>query len=68
VNGSLITGHELSFTAPVGEEMLNHYFYVRAVNVLGQEGYFTDLASATDFRFATQPEPPNYDGPKPTCD
>lgn len=48
--------------------MLNHYFYVRAVNVLGQEGYFTDLASATDFRFATQPEPPNYDGPKPTCD
>jgi hypothetical protein len=29
----------------------NHYFYVRAVNVLGQEGFYSDLVSPTDRRF-----------------
>ena len=51
VNSAPTTATDLVFTPPAGEEALHHYFYVRAVNVLGQDGYFTDLASATDFRF-----------------
>ncbi len=32
------------------------YFYVRAVNVLGQEGFRTDICSPTDWRFRAQIE------------
>ncbi len=44
-------GSEAVFTIPAGEEARDHYFYVRAVNVLGQEGFCTDIVSATDKRF-----------------
>ena len=61
------TATDIVFTPPPGEEALNHYFYVRAVNVLGQDGYFTDLSSATDFRFKTEPSVPDFTGPQATC-
>ncbi|APR79342.1 Hypothetical protein A7982_04689 [Minicystis rosea] len=68
VNATPTTATDLVFTPPPGEETLHHYFYVRAVNVLEQEGYFTDLSSATDFRFANEPDAPNLGGPQASCD
>ena len=44
-----IAGREVSVDLP--DPGRDYYFYGRAVNVLGQAGFFTDIASATDYRF-----------------
>ena len=46
-----VAGNSASFTIPADDKAPHHYFYVRAVNVLGQEGFYTDIVSATDARF-----------------
>ena len=46
-----IDGREAIFQIPAPDPAKHHYFYVRAVNVLGQEGFYTDIVSATDKRF-----------------
>lgn len=38
-------------TQPDVSRPQHHYFYVRAVNILGQEGLYTDIMSPTDRRF-----------------
>jgi hypothetical protein len=45
-----ITRREYFFTIPK-DKPCHHYFYVRAVNILGQEGFYTDIVSPTDRRF-----------------
>jgi hypothetical protein len=39
------------YEIPPGDTAKHHYFYVRAINRLGVEGFLTDIASATDDRF-----------------
>lgn len=48
------TAREFVFTIPANETRPHHYFWVKAVNVLGQAGFTTDLVSATDWRFVPQ--------------
>jgi len=50
VNDRPIPGREFVMPAPP-DGPRHHYFYVRAVNVLGQEGFLTDIVSPTDRRF-----------------
>ncbi|MHC4914229.1 MAG: fibronectin type III domain-containing protein [Planctomycetota bacterium] len=45
-----VAGPEYVFELPEGKTG-HHYFFVRAVNVLGQEGFYTDIVSPTDRRF-----------------
>jgi hypothetical protein len=45
-----VARREFFFTIPP-DQPVHHYFYVRAVNVLGQEGFYTDIVSPTDRRF-----------------
>lgn len=49
VTTSLIAAHEVTVNLP--DPSKDYYFYGRAVNLLGQAGFFTDIASATDYRF-----------------
>ncbi len=51
LNDKPVTGGEFTFARPAGAENSHDYFYVRAENVLGQEGFHSDIASATDPRF-----------------
>ncbi len=51
VNDRPVSDGKLVFTVPAGQESRHHYFYLRAENLLGQEGFYTDIASATDKRF-----------------
>ncbi|MBA4388391.1 MAG: hypothetical protein C0404_10445 [Verrucomicrobia bacterium] len=46
-----ITGTEYAFTLDQDDPHMHSYFHVRAVNVLGQEGYYTDIISPSDYRF-----------------
>ncbi len=57
VTAEPIAAHEIEVDLP--DPSKDHYFYGRAVNALGQEGFFTDIASATDNRFlsATASDP-----------
>ena len=50
VNDQPLAGHEFILPAPA-DGPRNHYFYVRAVNILGQEGFLSDIVSPTDRRF-----------------
>jgi hypothetical protein len=50
VNDQPLAGREFILPAPA-DGPRNHYFYIRAVNVLGQEGFLTDIVSPTDRRF-----------------
>ncbi len=50
LNDQPIAGTEYVFEIPATGGP-HHYFYVRAVNVLGQEGHSTDIVSPTDRRF-----------------
>ncbi len=38
---------------PLPDATRQYYFYVRALNVMGQEGFFTDIASPSDQRFVS---------------
>lgn len=51
INEKPIAGREAVFTIPADDKAKHHYFYVRAVNSLGQEGLYTDIVSPTDYRF-----------------
>lgn len=48
-------GNEFVFPLAADDPRTNHYFHVRAVNILGQEGFFTDIISPTDLRFRGTP-------------
>ena len=50
LNDNPVTGREFRVAAPA-DGPPHRYFYVRAVNVLGQEGFHTDIVSVTDSRF-----------------
>lgn len=50
LNDKPFTKSEFAFVI-AKENPPNHYFYVRAVNLLGQEGFFTDIVSPTDGQF-----------------
>ena len=50
LNDQPVTGRQFIFSLPK-DGPRNHYFYVRAVNVLGQAGFYTDIVSPTDRRF-----------------
>jgi len=43
--------YEYTFTIPSNSTAPHYYFYVRAVNVLGQEGQKTDIISKTSDAF-----------------
>ncbi len=47
-------GRSYTFTVDPLDVAPHHYFWVRAVNALGQAGFFTDILSATDRRFVPQ--------------
>lgn len=42
---------ETSVDVPLPDPTKHYLFYVRAVNVVGQQGFFTDIVSANDPRF-----------------
>lgn len=46
-----VTENEFVFTFDMDDPHAHSYFHVRAVNVLGQEGYYTDIISPSDYRF-----------------
>lgn len=50
LNDEPLTKSEFAFSISK-ENPPNHYFYVRAVNLLGQEGFFTDIVSPTDGQY-----------------
>jgi hypothetical protein len=50
LNAEPIPGNELVYWLPQCSAP-DHYFLVRAVNVLGQEGFYSDIVSPTDRRF-----------------
>jgi hypothetical protein len=47
--------NEFVFPLAADDPRPNHYFHVRAVNILGQEGFYTDIVSPTDLRFRSTP-------------
>ena len=47
--------YEYTFTIPPTAPHLTYYFYVRAVNVLGQEGQKTDIISLREHRMRSGP-------------
>jgi hypothetical protein len=49
VTSASLAATRFSFTPP--EPSKQYYFYARALNVMGQPGFFTDIVSATDMRF-----------------
>jgi hypothetical protein len=51
VGGGPVDDHSVVYEIPPGDTAKHHYFYVRAINRLGVEGFLTDIASATDDRF-----------------
>lgn len=51
VNDKPVDGRAFTFKRPADAENPNDYFYLRAVNVLGQSGFNSDIVSATDIRF-----------------
>jgi hypothetical protein len=50
-----VMDNEFVFPLAADDPRTNHYFHVRAVNILGQEGYYTDIVSPTDLRFRSTP-------------
>ena len=50
LNEEPLTESEFAFSISE-ENSTDHYFYVRAVNILGQEGFFTDILSPADGQF-----------------
>jgi hypothetical protein len=50
LNGGPVTATEWVYLIPKYSPP-DHYFVVRAVNVLGQEGFYSDIVSPTDRRF-----------------
>jgi hypothetical protein len=50
VGGGPTDDHSVVYETAPGDTA-NHYFYVRAVDLLGTEGFLTDIASATDKSF-----------------
>ncbi|MBA4388485.1 MAG: hypothetical protein C0404_10925 [Verrucomicrobia bacterium] len=50
-----VTDNEFVFPLAADDPRPNHYFHVRAVNILGQEGFYTDIVSPTDLRFRATP-------------
>ncbi|MCG3177850.1 MAG: hypothetical protein BIFFINMI_00170 [Phycisphaerae bacterium] len=51
VNAEPVADGRFVFTRPTGAANPHDYFYLRAENPLGQEGFYTDIVSATDARF-----------------
>lgn len=56
--GELVTGTEFTFKVSDANLKSNHYFYLRAVNVLDQEGFMSDIFSPKDWKFP--PHDPNW--------
>lgn len=50
-----ITDTEFIFHLDRDDPHMHSYFHVRTVNVLGQEGFYTDIISPTDARFRPAP-------------
>jgi hypothetical protein len=50
-----IAENEFVFSFGMDDPHQHSYFHVRAVNVLGQEGYYTDILSPSDYRFRGAP-------------
>jgi hypothetical protein len=51
VGGGPVDEHSIVYEVAAGDIAKQHYFYVRAVDRLGVEGFLTDIASATDDSF-----------------
>ncbi len=50
-----VTDNEYVFPLAADDPRPNHYFHVRAVNVLDQQGFYSDIVSPTDLRFRATP-------------
>lgn len=51
VVATAVRGTSFTYRADAADTAPHQFFWVRAVNVLGQRGFTTDLSSATDLRF-----------------
>jgi hypothetical protein len=52
VGGGPVDDLSVVYEIAPGDTAEHHYFYVRAIDLLGFEGFLTDIASATDESFA----------------
>jgi hypothetical protein len=51
VDGGPVDDLSVVYEVAPGDTAEHHYFYVRAIDLLGVEGFLTDIASATDKAF-----------------